>query len=99
MDQSPHKVAHVIEQNGERVIVDPQESINSVMLWFYLLINVGACFGIPTSYLAKIVGYWAAYLTVLWGDWPAIGDRVADGACLGKSLSRKGAHQGIFYGI
>ncbi|KAK1833002.1 major facilitator superfamily domain-containing protein [Podospora conica] len=62
MDQSPHKVAHVIEQNGERVIVDPEESINSVMLWFYLLINVGACFGIPTTYLAKIVGYWAAYL-------------------------------------
>lgn len=32
------------------------------MLWFYLLINLGACFGIPTTYLAKIVGYWAAYL-------------------------------------
>ncbi|KAK4185676.1 putative peptide transporter ptr2 protein [Podospora australis] len=62
MDQSPHKVAHVIEQNGERVIVDPEESINGVMLWFYLLINIGACFGIPTTYLAKIVGYWAAYL-------------------------------------
>jgi dipeptide/tripeptide permease len=63
MDQSPHKVAHVItDKNGERVIVDPEESINSVMLWFYLLINVGACFGIPTTYLAKLVGYWAAYL-------------------------------------
>ncbi|KAI1638702.1 hypothetical protein F4809DRAFT_649153 [Biscogniauxia mediterranea] len=63
IDQSPHKVAHVItDKNGERVIVDPEESINSVMLWFYLLINVGACFGIPTTYLAKIVGYWAAYL-------------------------------------
>ncbi|KAK3690198.1 hypothetical protein B0T22DRAFT_423972 [Podospora appendiculata] len=62
MDQSPHKVAHVIEQNGEKVIVDPEESINSVMLWFYLLINIGACFGIPTTYLARLVGYWAAYL-------------------------------------
>lgn len=62
MDQSPHKVAHVIEQNGERVIVDPEASINSVMLWFYLLINIGACFGVPTTYLAKLVGYWAAYL-------------------------------------
>ncbi|KAK3492089.1 uncharacterized protein B0T23DRAFT_441500 [Neurospora hispaniola] len=62
MDQSPHKVAHVIEQDGERVIVDPEESLNSVMLWFYLLINIGACFGIPTTYLAKLVGYWAAYL-------------------------------------
>ncbi|KAK0736718.1 POT family-domain-containing protein [Apiosordaria backusii] len=62
MDQSPHKVAHVIEQDGEKVIVDPEASINSVMLWFYLLINIGACFGVPTTYLAKLVGYWAAYL-------------------------------------
>ncbi|KAK8136072.1 MFS general substrate transporter [Apiospora sp. TS-2023a] len=63
MDQSPHKVAHVIkEKNGEKVVVDPEESIASIMLWFYLLINVGSCFGIPTSYLAKLVGYWAAYL-------------------------------------
>lgn len=63
MDQSPHKVSHVItRKNGERVIVDPEASINSVMLWFYLLINIGAMFGIPTTYLAKLVGYWAAYL-------------------------------------
>ncbi|KAK5651825.1 hypothetical protein OQA88_11594 [Cercophora sp. LCS_1] len=63
MDQSPHKVPHVItDKNGEKVIVDPEESISGVMLWFYLLINVGACFGIATTYLAKIVGYWAAYL-------------------------------------
>ncbi|KAJ9137093.1 MFS general substrate transporter [Pleurostoma richardsiae] len=63
IDQSPHKIAHVVtDKNGEKVIVDPEESINSVMLWFYLLINVGACFGIATTYLAKLVGYWAAYL-------------------------------------
>ncbi|KAK8100042.1 putative peptide transporter PTR2 [Apiospora kogelbergensis] len=63
MDQSPHKVAHVIkDKNGEKVVVDPEESIASIMLWFYLLINIGSCFGIPTSYLAKLVGYWAAYL-------------------------------------
>lgn len=63
MDQSPHKIAHVItDKNGEKVIVDPEESLTSIMLWFYLLINIGACFGIPTTYLAKIVGYWAAYL-------------------------------------
>ena len=62
MDQSPHKIPHVIKtKTGEKVIVDPEESLASVMLWFYLLINIGACFGIPTSYLAKLVGYWAAY--------------------------------------
>ncbi|KAF3062147.1 Peptide transporter PTR2 [Daldinia childiae] len=63
IDQSPHKIAHVItEKNGEKVIVDPEESVNSVMLWFYLLINLGSCFGIATTYLAKLVGYWSAYL-------------------------------------
>ncbi|KAF3014968.1 hypothetical protein G7054_g7789 [Neopestalotiopsis clavispora] len=63
MDQSPHRVPHVVtDKNGEKVIIDPEESINSVMLWFYLLINVGACTGIATTYLAKLVGYWAAYL-------------------------------------
>jgi dipeptide/tripeptide permease len=62
MDQSPHKVAHVItEKSGEKVIVDPEESINSVMLWFYLLINVGAMTGLATTYLAKLVGYWVCY--------------------------------------
>lgn len=36
MDQSPHKVAHVItDKNGEKVLVDPEESLNSVMLWFW----------------------------------------------------------------
>ncbi|KAI1807230.1 POT family-domain-containing protein [Daldinia bambusicola] len=63
IDQTPHKVAHVItDKNGEKVIVDPEESVNSVMLWFYLLINLGSTFGIATTYLAKLVGYWSAYL-------------------------------------
>ncbi|KAI8629311.1 hypothetical protein F5Y19DRAFT_475299 [Xylariaceae sp. FL1651] len=75
IDQSPHKKAHIItDKNGEKVIVDPEESINSVMLWFYLLINVGAVFGIPTTYLAKLVGYWAAYLipTILYLSLPPL---------------------------
>lgn len=64
MDQSPHKISHVITdpKTGEKVIVDPEESLNSVMLWFYLLINLGGAFGIPTSYTAKLVGFWASYL-------------------------------------
>lgn len=32
------------------------------MHWFYLLINVGAFFGVATSYLAKYVGFWASFL-------------------------------------
>ena len=29
---------------------------------FYLLINIGAFFGVATAYLAKYVGFWASYL-------------------------------------
>lgn len=95
MDQSPHKVAHVItDKSGEKVIVDPEESINSVMLWFYLLINLGACTGIPTTYLAKIVGYWAAFLIptilylmlppLLWYLSPRLVKQPAGGSDLGN---------------
>ncbi|RYP29775.1 hypothetical protein DL767_006565 [Monosporascus sp. MG133] len=63
-DQSPHKIAHIITdgKTGEKVVVEPEKSINSVMLWFHLLMSIGACFGIPTTNLAKLVGYWAACL-------------------------------------
>jgi len=33
-----------------------------MMLWFYLLINIGGFVGVPTSYLAKLVGFWPAFL-------------------------------------
>lgn len=29
------------EKDGERVIVDPESTTERVVLWFYLLINVG----------------------------------------------------------
>jgi len=32
------------------------------MLWFYLLVNLGGFFGVPTAYLAKYVGFWSSYL-------------------------------------
>jgi dipeptide/tripeptide permease len=66
MDQSPHNIDHVItSKKGQKVIVDSEASINNALMWFYLIINVGATFGIPTTYLAKLIGYWAAYLVPL----------------------------------
>jgi len=44
------------------VIVDPESTTESIMLWFYFLVNVGGFFGVPTAYLAKYVGFWASYL-------------------------------------
>lgn len=63
LDQSPHRKHHVvIQKDGSKAIVDPEASSESIMLWFYLLINIGAFIGVATAYLAKYVGFWAAYL-------------------------------------
>ncbi|TVY32726.1 Peptide transporter [Lachnellula occidentalis] len=63
LDQNPHRKPHVVtRRNGSRVIVDPEASSDSVMLWFYLLINLGGFAGIATASLAKYVGFWASYL-------------------------------------
>lgn len=48
--------------SGEKVIIDPEATTERMMLWFYLLINIGGFVGIATSYLAKLVGFWPAYL-------------------------------------
>ncbi|KAE8447034.1 hypothetical protein EG329_011169 [Mollisiaceae sp. DMI_Dod_QoI] len=63
LDQNPHKRPHVVtKRDGSKAIIDPEATSESVMLWFYLLINIGAFFGVATAYLAKYVGFWASYL-------------------------------------
>ncbi|CZR50253.1 probable peptide transporter PTR2 [Phialocephala subalpina] len=52
-------------KSGERVIVDPEATTERVMLWFYLLINIGGFMGVPTSYSEKYVGWWLAFLLPL----------------------------------
>ncbi|KII83937.1 hypothetical protein PLICRDRAFT_432549 [Plicaturopsis crispa FD-325 SS-3] len=49
-------------KTGERVIVDPETTVQRIMLTFYALINVGAFFGLATTYAEKDVGFWLAYL-------------------------------------
>lgn len=63
LDQNPHNkpVTETLE-SGEKVIIDPEATTERMMLWFYLLINIGGFLGVPTSYLAKLVGFWPAYL-------------------------------------
>lgn len=52
-------------KSGERVIEDPEHSTERVMLWFYLLINIGAFMSTATSYSARGVGWWLAFLLPL----------------------------------
>lgn len=52
-------------KSGERVIEDPEHSTERVMLWFYLLINIGSFMSTATSYSAKYVGWWLAFLLPL----------------------------------
>ena len=49
-------------KSGEKVIIDPELSINRIALVFYAFVNVGALMGIPTAYAEKLVGFWLAFL-------------------------------------
>lgn len=63
LDQNPYSkpVTQTLE-SGERVVVDPEATTERMMLWFYLLINIGGFMGVPTSYIAKYSGFWLAFL-------------------------------------
>ncbi|KAK0710765.1 POT family-domain-containing protein [Lasiosphaeris hirsuta] len=66
LDQVSTTVPKVITlADGERVIEDPESTIERVMLWFYLLINIGGFTGVATSYAEKYVGWWLAFIIPL----------------------------------
>jgi hypothetical protein len=49
---------HVVERkDGSKGIIDSEATFESIMLWFYLMINISAFFGIPMAYLAKRIGF------------------------------------------
>lgn len=63
IDQYEHQHEYVkVLKSGERVIVDPETTIQRMMLIFYALTNVGAFYGLPTTYAEKYVGFWLAFL-------------------------------------
>ncbi|ODN81731.1 hypothetical protein L202_02123 [Cryptococcus amylolentus CBS 6039] len=62
-DQSPVKRPTITTtKTGERVILDPQTTVQRYLLVFYWCINVGGFFAIASSYSARFVGFWLAYL-------------------------------------
>jgi dipeptide/tripeptide permease len=63
LDQYPYR-ANVLrrEPSGEIVYVDRDASIERLTMIFYWSINIGAFLQIATSYSARDVGYWLAFL-------------------------------------
>lgn len=62
-DQSPVKKPTLkMLPSGETVILDPTTTIQRYLLVFYWCINVGAFFAIATTYSARLVGFWLAFL-------------------------------------
>lgn len=66
LDQMTTRVPKVKTlKSGERVIEDPEATTERVMLWFYLLINIGGFMGTATTYSEKYVGWWLAFMLPL----------------------------------
>ena len=64
IDQYKHQRPYTkVLKSGEKVVVDPETTVQRIMLVFYALINVGAFFAIATTYSEKRIGYWLAFLT------------------------------------
>ncbi|RLV94029.1 Peptide transporter PTR2 [Spathaspora sp. JA1] len=62
-DQVPiHKPTIKVLKSGERVIKDPNITIQNVFMFFYMMINVGSLSVIATTQLEHKIDFWAAYL-------------------------------------
>lgn len=62
-DQYPYQ-GDVVKtlKSGKQVIFKRSTSLETMALFFYWAINIGSLFSIATSYSAKRVGFWLAYL-------------------------------------
>ena len=72
-DQLPKTKPHIKTlKNGERVIEDPNITLQNVFMLFYLMINIGSLSVMATTELEKHVGFWAAYTLPLGFFWIAV---------------------------
>nr|OQO23868.1 hypothetical protein B0A51_05880 [Rachicladosporium sp. CCFEE 5018] len=56
-DQYQHQKSYMkILPSGEKVVVDPEVTVQRIMLYFYASMNIGAFFAIATTYSERIVG-------------------------------------------
>lgn len=49
-------------KGGEKVLIDPDLTVQRIYMIFYLCINVGSLSGIVTTYMEHHSGFWTAYL-------------------------------------
>ncbi|KAH3687743.1 hypothetical protein WICPIJ_001272 [Wickerhamomyces pijperi] len=63
-DQYEHKRDVVVtdEKTGEKKIISRQATLQRMTLVFYWTVNVGGFFAVATSYSAKRVGFWLAFM-------------------------------------
>lgn len=47
-------------KNGQRVIVDPNVTVERMLLLYYWASNLGDFFSIATTYAEKRIGFWLA---------------------------------------
>lgn len=63
LDQYTHQREYVKTlPSGERVLVDPETTIQRIMVIYYGFINIGAFFALASTYAEKYVGFWLAFL-------------------------------------
>ncbi|KAF2404766.1 putative MFS peptide transporter [Trichodelitschia bisporula] len=63
LDQYEQQHDYVTElKTGERVIIDPEMTINRISLIFYCFVNIGGFFPIGVVYAEKRIGFWLAFL-------------------------------------
>ena len=62
-DQIPkNKPVIKVLKNGKKVVQDPNITIQSVFMFFYLMINIGSLSVIATTEMEKNIGFWASFL-------------------------------------
>lgn len=62
-DQIPKSRPTVkVLKSGERVIEDPNITVQNIFMFFYLMINIGSLSVIATTEMEAHIGFWAAYL-------------------------------------
>lgn len=57
-----HEDYTAVTKNREQVIVSYELTTSRISSLFYAFVNIGALIGIGTSYAAKLVGFWLAFL-------------------------------------
>lgn len=75
MDQYKLKQSMVkVLPSGEKVVVDREKALERISLYYYWIINVGAFFLVATTYCARRIGYWLAFLvpTIMYVFLPVI---------------------------